>query len=45
MSGGDLLRLMIERGTFEENFARFYVAEVGLFSIHFTLFIQELTRI
>ena len=31
MSGGDLLRLMIERGTFEENFARFYVAEVGLF--------------
>jgi hypothetical protein len=28
MGGGDLLNLLIERDVFEENFARFYVAEV-----------------
>jgi hypothetical protein len=30
MGGGDLLNLLIERDVFEENFARFYVAEVGI---------------
>lgn len=29
MGGGDLLNLLIERDVFEENFTRFYVAEVG----------------
>ena len=29
MGGGDLLNLLIERDTFEEDFARFYVAEVN----------------
>lgn len=28
MSGGDLLNLLIERDVFEEDFTRFYVAEV-----------------
>ena len=28
MGGGDLLNLLIERDVFEENFTRFYVAEV-----------------
>lgn len=28
MGGGDLLNLLIERDVFEENFARFYAAEV-----------------
>lgn len=28
MGGGDLLNLLIEMDTFEENFARFYIAEV-----------------
>lgn len=30
MGGGDLLNLLIERDIFEEDFARFYVAEVRL---------------
>lgn len=30
MGGGDLLNLLIEKDVFEENFARFYVAEVGV---------------
>ena len=30
MGGGDLLNLLIERDTFEEDFTRFYVAEVLL---------------
>jgi protein-serine/threonine kinase len=29
MGGGDLLNLLIERDTFDEDFTRFYVAEVG----------------
>jgi len=29
MGGGDLLNLLIERDVFEEDFARFYVAEVS----------------
>ena len=29
MGGGDLLNLLIEKDVFEENFARFYVAEVN----------------
>ena len=28
MGGGDLLNLLIEKDVFEENFARFYIAEV-----------------
>jgi hypothetical protein len=28
MGGGDLLNLLIERDVFEENFTRFYAAEV-----------------
>jgi hypothetical protein len=38
MGGGDLLNLLIERDVFEEDFTRFYVAEVCLsvpaFSCH-----------
>ncbi|KAG6920277.1 hypothetical protein DXG01_005046 [Tephrocybe rancida] len=30
MGGGDLLNLLIERDVFDEDFTRFYVAEVGL---------------
>lgn len=30
MGGGDLLNLLIEKDIFEENFAKFYVAEVSL---------------
>jgi protein-serine/threonine kinase len=30
MGGGDLLNLLIERDVFEEDFTRFYVAEVGV---------------
>lgn len=33
MGGGDLLNLLIERDVFEEDFTRFYVAEVG--NMHF----------
>jgi hypothetical protein len=33
MGGGDLLNLLIERDIFEEGFARFYVAEVGVLII------------
>ena len=29
MGGGDLLNLLIERDVFEEDFTRFYVAEVN----------------
>lgn len=32
MGGGDLLNLLIEKDVFEENFARFYIAEVRHFS-------------
>lgn len=32
MGGGDLLNLLIEKDVFEEDFARFYVAEVRLAS-------------
>jgi protein-serine/threonine kinase len=28
MGGGDLLNLLIERDTFDEDFTRFYIAEV-----------------
>ena len=31
MGGGDLLNLLIERDVFEEDFTRFYVAEVRTF--------------
>ena len=31
MGGGDLLNLLIERDVFEEDFTRFYVAEVRPF--------------
>lgn len=31
MGGGDLLNLLIERDVFEEDFTRFYVAEVRLY--------------
>lgn len=31
MGGGDLLNLLIERDVFEEDFTRFYVAEVSVF--------------
>ena len=34
MGGGDLLNLLIERDVFEEDFTRFYVAEVR--RSHFT---------
>ena len=30
MAGGDLLNLLIERDIFEEDFTRFYVAEVRI---------------
>ena len=30
MAGGDLLNLLIERDTFEEDFGKFYVAEMVL---------------
>lgn len=30
MGGGDLLNLLIEKDIFEENFARFYIAEVSM---------------
>ena len=30
MGGGDLLNLLIERDVFEEDFTRFYVAEVSV---------------
>jgi hypothetical protein len=29
MGGGDLLNLLIERDVFEEDFTRFYIAEVS----------------
>lgn len=31
MGGGDLLNLLIERDVFEEDFTRFYVAEVSVY--------------
>lgn len=31
MGGGDLLNLLIDKDVFEEDFARFYVAEVLVF--------------
>lgn len=37
MGGGDLLNLLIERDVFEEDFTRFYVAEVSLYR-HFSFF-------
>jgi len=30
MGGGDLLNLLIEKDLFDEDFARFYIAEVGV---------------
>ena len=33
MGGGDLLNLLIERDVFEEDFARFYIAEVRVLSL------------
>lgn len=33
MGGGDLLNLLIERDVFEEDFTRFYVAEVRVIVI------------
>jgi hypothetical protein len=30
MGGGDLLNLLIEKDVFDEDFTRFYVAEVGI---------------
>lgn len=30
MGGGDLLNLLIERDVFEEDFTRFYIAEVNI---------------
>jgi hypothetical protein len=33
MGGGDLLNLLIERDVFEEDFTRFYVAEVRFYGI------------
>lgn len=33
MGGGDLLNLLIERDVFEEDFTRFYVAEVRVFKL------------
>ena len=35
MGGGDLLNLLIERDIFEEDFTRFYVAEVHLFCLFY----------
>lgn len=37
MGGGDLLNLLIEKDVFEENFARFYIAEVSNLRLHFPL--------
>lgn len=37
MGGGDLLNLLIERDVFEEDFTRFYVAEVKCFFRNFSL--------
>ncbi len=37
MGGGDLLNLLIEKDVFEENFARFYVAEVGTSETSFVI--------
>jgi hypothetical protein len=34
MGGGDLLNLLIERDTFEEDFTRFYIAEVIVRTLH-----------
>ena len=36
MGGGDLLNLLIERDVFEEDFTRFYVAEVRFDSVVLT---------
>lgn len=35
MGGGDLLNLLIERDVFEEDFTRFYVAEVRFYSLRY----------
>lgn len=37
MGGGDLLNLLIEKDVFEENFARFYIAEVSNLRLPFRL--------
>jgi len=39
MGGGDLLNLLIEKDVFEEDFTRFYVAEV-IFSLMVYYFLQ-----
>jgi len=43
MGGGDLLNLLIERDVFEEDFTRFYIAEV-IFS-HGLIFSPQLSAI
>jgi hypothetical protein len=42
MGGGDLLNLLIERDVFDEDFTRFYVAEVG---VHFLRYIRWLNYV
>lgn len=45
MGGGDLLNLLIEKDVFEEDFARFYVAEVGvLFDFYHALSLTRTPR-
>lgn len=39
MGGGDLLNLLIERDVFEEDFTRFYVAEVDRYLFVWTSFL------
>ena len=41
MGGGDLLNLLIEKDVFEEDFARFYVAEV-VFRMSSTVVVVDL---
>ena len=38
MGGGDLLNLLIEKDVFEEDFTRFYIAEVGIIPFKFRTF-------
>jgi protein-serine/threonine kinase len=33
MSGGDFLNLLIDRDTLDEDFTRFYIAEVSMFIV------------
>jgi hypothetical protein len=44
MGGGDLLNLLIYRDVFEEDFTRFYVAEVNMaFRIFFSARVHQYT--